>query len=690
MSSELTVIDPPATTAVEDAHPPTPTRRPWRRLPVVLAALVAAWGVPVVTHALHGDWLLPPLVLLATASILRGGRTLLDRLVLALALLLGATTAGGLIFAVWPWGLRPVPLTGLALTVVVLTAAALGRRPHLPRPGAVDLFPVAGTAALLISFSAPWQRGSDPADQLTILARGEDNWRHLALFDVIGRLGGYAYVDPAAAKDQIISQLLYYPQGWHLATAMLDGFLTPVGTAPRGPAAVDHYAGWIMAGFGFLVLVLLWAAHRISGPIHPLQRTVLTVVVGALILGTQLPRLLVSGYPTEVLGLALTVILAALVGRPLAGTREQVVVLAALLVAIGFTYYLFLPPAAVLVLCWALGHWREALRRWFTVLAVGLVTAPLALVAPLLGVLRAKQTEALAVNGGIEARIEAWRALIWLGGIVGVALLVQVRRADPTWRRWLLVSAVGVALPLGIAQYNTTSGVEPGYYFIKSTHLATALLVVGAAAVVRLLPVPRPARSLRGVGSIAAGVLTGVVVMVVAVALCGVTGWHPSLLIANERTWTQRWVHQDLHLPSKEAWVCATAQQRYPDLPDTTTILLDRGPYRGYVETLCFDALHGTTARTEAGVYNLDFMEPDRTDQIVRRVSGPIRFITADPRAERRVQRLIRKDPSLRHRVSFVSLTVPECDVLPDEPPPTPGAPPATPAPPVPACPPTP
>ncbi|MEU5789712.1 hypothetical protein ABZ754_18505 [Micromonospora purpureochromogenes] len=689
MSSEVTVVDPP-TTAVEDAPPPAPTRRPWRRVPVVLAALVAAWAVPAATHALHGDWLLPPLVLLATASVLRGGRTLLDRLVLALALLLGAATAGGLLFAVWPWGMRPVPLTGLALTVVVLAAAGLRRRPRLPRPGRVDLFPVAGTAALLTYLAAPWQRATDLADQLTILARGEDNWRHLALFDVVGRLGGYAFVDPAAAKDQILSQLLYYPQGWHLVTALLDGFLTPVGAAPRGPAAVDHYAGWLMASFGLLVLVLLWAAHRIAGPVHPLHRVVLTVVVGALILGTQLPRLLVSGYPTEILGLALTVLLAALVGRPLANTREQVVLLAALLVAIGFTYYLFLPPAAVLVLCWVLGHRREALRRWPTVLAVGLLTAPLALVAPLLGVLRAKQTEALAVNGGIEARTEAWRALIWLGGIIGVALLVQVRRADPTWRRWLLVAAIGVALPLGIARYNTTSGVEPGYYFIKSTHLATALLVVGAAAVVRLLPVPRPGRSPRGVAATVAGVLTGVVVMAVAVTLCGVTGWHPSLLVANERTWTQRWVHQDLHLPSKEAWVCAAAVQRYPDLPDTTTIVLDRGPYRGYVETLCVDALHGTTARTEPGVYNLDFLEPERTDQIVRRVSGPIRFITADPRAERRIQRLIRTDPSLRHRVSFVPLTVPECDVLPSEPPPVPGAPPATPAPPVPACPPTP
>ncbi|TDB70231.1 hypothetical protein [Micromonospora sp. KC721] len=687
MPPELTVAEPPITPATEDIRPPVPTSRRRRRRPVpMLAALVAAWLVPLAVHALHRDWLLPPLVLLATASVLRGGRTLLDRLVLALALLLGAATAGGLLFAVWPWGMRPVPLTGTALTLVVLAAAVLRRRPRLPRPGWVDLFPVAATAGMMIYLSAPWQRVHDLAGQLTILGRGEDNWRHLALFDVLGRLGGYAFVDPAAARDVLLPQMLYYPQGWHLVAALLDGFLLPAGTAPRGPEGVGHYAFWTMAGFGLLVLTLIWAAQRISGPIHLLHRFALTAVVCALLLGTQLPRLLVSGYPTEVLGLALTVLLASLVGRPLAGTREQFVLMVSLVVAIGFTYYLFLPPAAVLVLCWLLGHWREALRRWGTVALVGVAGSALALVAPLLGVLRAKQTEALAVGGGIEARTEAWRALIWLGGIVGVALLVQVRRADPAWRRWLLVCAVGVALSLGIAYYNDTSGVEPGYYFIKSTHLATALLIVGTAAVVRLLPAPRRGWSWPAVTASLAGTLGAAGVVVVAVLLCGVVGGQRSMLIASEQTWTERWVHQELHLPSKEAWVCAEAQRRYPEQPGVTTLVLDRGSYRPYLETLCLSTLHGTTAQTELGVYGMVFEEPWRTHQMVERVRGPIRFITADPNAGRRVHWILDKYPALRERVTWVPLTVPECDVLPvNLPTDTAAATEATPA--VPACP---
>ncbi|MGC5020101.1 hypothetical protein [Micromonospora sp. DT47] len=90
--------------------------------------------------------------------------------------------------------------------------------------------------------------------------------------------------------------------------------------------------------------------------------------------------------------------------------------------------------------------------------------------------------------------------------------------------------------------------------------------------------------------------------MTVAVALCGVTGWHPSPLLADRKTRAQRWVHQDLTVPSRVAWVCADAQQRHPDVPGTTTIVLDRGPYRAYLESFCLSALQGASARTEPGI----------------------------------------------------------------------------------------
>jgi hypothetical protein len=82
------------------------------------------------------------------------------------------------------------------------------------------------------------------------------------------------------------------------------------------------------------------------------------------------------------------------------------------------------------------------------------------------------------------------------------------------------------------------------------------------------------------------------------------------------------------------------------------------------------------------------FDEPDRTHEMARRVDGPIRFVVADWRAQRRVHWMLVNDPALRERVTWVPLAVPECDVLPSDPPPPPGTPQTTPA--VPACPSTP
>ncbi|TWH69244.1 hypothetical protein [Micromonospora olivasterospora] len=104
------------------------------RRPRLVGWLAAAWLGPLLAYALGVAAVLPVVVLGLTAALLRGGRTLLDRLVLAGALLLGATCAAGLLFSAWPWGLHPVPVSGTALTVLLGVAAATGRRPRLPRP----------------------------------------------------------------------------------------------------------------------------------------------------------------------------------------------------------------------------------------------------------------------------------------------------------------------------------------------------------------------------------------------------------------------------------------------------------------------------------------------------------------------------------------------------------------------------
>src|SRR6266540_1060698 len=133
-----------------DSHVSARLSRGWR---VWLSAAVLCWLVPVATHLLRIDAVLPVVIWLGTASLLRGGRTLLDRVMLAAGLLVGVVGVAGLLFSVWPWGLHPVPVAGVGLTGLVAVSAWSGRRPRLPwAGGAADLVTVAaalGTTGLV-------------------------------------------------------------------------------------------------------------------------------------------------------------------------------------------------------------------------------------------------------------------------------------------------------------------------------------------------------------------------------------------------------------------------------------------------------------------------------------------------------------------------------------------------------------
>jgi hypothetical protein len=127
------------------------TPRAWssRRLSVLLAA---SWAMATAFHLLRVDWLSALVVLAALASLLRR-RGVLDRILVALALLMGAGGAAGLLWSVWPWGLAPVAISGTALTALVVVAAATGRRPSLPAFRSSDLLPPLG--ALRFVLTAP-------------------------------------------------------------------------------------------------------------------------------------------------------------------------------------------------------------------------------------------------------------------------------------------------------------------------------------------------------------------------------------------------------------------------------------------------------------------------------------------------------------------------------------------------------
>src|SRR5437016_1943392 len=109
--------------------------RPRRRRGIagITALAAAAWLLPLAAHALRVDWLILIVAWIGIAALLRAGRLLVDRLVLAGILLAGFLIAAGLLFSVWPWGLEPVPVGGVTLSVVVLGGVVGGRRPRLPK-----------------------------------------------------------------------------------------------------------------------------------------------------------------------------------------------------------------------------------------------------------------------------------------------------------------------------------------------------------------------------------------------------------------------------------------------------------------------------------------------------------------------------------------------------------------------------
>src|SRR5256885_13305605 len=98
------------TEAPTEARPPDPAPAPApvaarggrRRLAWLVSAVVAAWVVSGVATAEQVDWILLPVVVLAFASVLRVGTTLVDRLLLGGFLTAGAAVVRGPPFSPLP------------------------------------------------------------------------------------------------------------------------------------------------------------------------------------------------------------------------------------------------------------------------------------------------------------------------------------------------------------------------------------------------------------------------------------------------------------------------------------------------------------------------------------------------------------------------------------------------------------
>jgi len=559
-----------------------------------LIGITLAWAIPLGTHAVGLDLVLPVLLVAALVAVQRGATTLLDRVVLALGQLFGALCVGGLVISWWPWGFNPVLIFGLAFTVLAT------RRPTRPRTTKRDALVVIAwlgvTALVAVPFAA-----RDRAGRLALMAPGEDLIRHFGLYDAIGHVQGYAFLHIDQAKPVMPDVgILTYPQATHFLYALLGH--------TAGAGGLDWFLWCELGSFSFLVLAVLWAVRRVAGPgVAPLSLALVLAPVAAYLLFGDLIAVFTRNFPNEVLALGLVALLAAVLARPLHRTGEQVLTVCALLVGLSFTYYLYLPPIGLAALIWALAR-RRRLRWW---LLAGLVTAPLLVITPLANP-SAQQSNVLVVPGtALEVDRPVLAALL-VAAIIG---LVTARRA-PAVRILSLLFTCVLAADAILAIYQLVVVGRTVYYFEKLLHLLIVVALVALGTLARRL---HPVRLLRFA-------TVSAVVCALLAALSGPYHTKPGsyglkLVLLVEKG-----------SPDAGRDTLAIAEQ-YPPGPVVVDLMHTR--YANYFATACGAALRRDVPAAAPWVALLWPAGPYRTyadmEKALTASPGPVRLLVSDP-----------------------------------------------------------
>ncbi|MEV6577903.1 hypothetical protein AB0M92_07000 [Streptomyces sp. NPDC051582] len=506
-----------------------------RRWPVLGAAVALSWALPLLLHTLSLDVVLIPVLVLAIASLIRVGGGLLDRLVVASFLLCGAVMAFGLLFSVWPWGLAPVPGTGLLLTVLSVTGWLGGRRPHIPlRLRGSDAL-VLATVAVVWRYLHHPVAGKSAVDRLAYFVTSEDRLGHFSYFDGIHHVGGYAFLHQEAAKAYMMSPAeAVYPQGSHFLLAWIDVL---VKSSTDGGSALDmthRYLLYVLAAYALFCGALVWAARWIGGPrLRGWRTAAVCATVTAVMMSGSMAQLVERGFDSETIGLLFLAVALALLVRPAMGRAEFVLVGVAALVSVTFVYNLYgvlvgITLAAVLVI-----HRRRfAARRRLVIgaLAGGTLIAGLPSVFSVLTKLDVAKTSNLAGPMVIPDR----PVFIGCGLLALVAASLPVNRKTGTGQT-VLALVLGATAVIGVfgAWQKLTIGYY-SYYFEKLTAagLVIALISLGVIGLM-LQPAARtsgsPLRRRTGL-LLRSGVATAAALALFGNVQWGVpSGWgHPS------------------------------------------------------------------------------------------------------------------------------------------------------------------
>lgn len=625
--------------------PPASLARHQARILTGVAWLALAWLIPLGTHLVKADWLLPPLVLLVTAGLLRAGRSLLDRLILAIGFLLGALALAGLLFSVWPFGFQPVAVAGTALTVLGAISLGLGRRPALPRPSLKDLVATGGAAATLVYFAMPLLTTDGIGRFAMVRGGGEDNTRHFQMYDTARRVGGYLFFHDPAGMPDLWPALRFYPHGWHLTAGVLDGFVRSSATAlGDSVSAWEHYAWFIVAGYAVFALVLFWAIGWVGGPLLTWSRLMPIVAVAAVpVFQAEFAGMVVLGHVAEILGLSFLSLILALVIRPAARTREQLFLLAFSLVGLGFCYYLFLPAAGLMVLIWLIRARREVLRHRVALGAAFAVTLASPL-AGLLAFLSGTQDEQIVAEGLLAKTSRSLLLAVMCLVIIGLAS--RAGRKLRVWHAYRYPLVITVLFAGAVGGYQIMKIGATSYYYEKALHAVTIVALLGLGCLALLIP-------RRTKGSVTRAVAATAIV-IAGFGLIGDGPYRTDKQI-DTRDWGDYWFSRDadrIAVARPEIEYLLKVDQAFPAEPGTATVMLADEDWRTHTQTMFLAAIQRTSADTAQILYARDglIVAGNGEEALVpmfARAARPVHVIATTPKAMDKIEAIRRAHPEL-------------------------------------------
>jgi hypothetical protein len=478
--------------------------------------LAASWGFPIVADSVHADLVLPLVMLLATAALLRIGRTLLDRLVIAGGVLAGLLIAEGVLFSLWPWGIEPVPVAGFTFTLLVAIGLLLhlrtGASPHIPlRTRGTDAIILAAPVTMWVLLRAPihW---TSLDHLLPYLASSHDAIKHFSLFDAIHHVGGYQFFQQKASKPYV-AEMQLYPPGSHYLYALMDVFRTSSTDPGDAVAEYTRFYQYEILGVSLIPLALAWSARWVAGPFAVgWQRTLVCSVVAAFGVFGQFSTFFLQGYVAEALGLSLLAIGTAVVVRPSSRLVEQVATACALMIAVSFVYPIFAVELGLIVGC-ALLAYRTRVKRSPRAVAALALPAILFVAIPFVKAGSTASPQVLLTAGGGFIVFSRPVSVVF-GLLAAAAVATAAGRRSIVWGVSVAatVTVSAVAFYTQIVSCLATGSVQ--YYSAKFTAGALAVALCGFGAVTLFLRRPSPSAT-----GMRAAVVPGTLSILVALTL---------------------------------------------------------------------------------------------------------------------------------------------------------------------------